>query len=81
MHKKKKLISPIKLKIIEISEELHIILENIKGLNEILLQYSLDNIYENKTVVLTLISVINEKINLFYDSYDKFESLLYKENF
>ena len=81
MHKKEKLISPIKLKIIEISEELHIILENIKGLNDILLQYSVDNIYENETAVLTLIAVLNEKINLFYDSYDKFENLLYKENF
>ncbi len=81
MHKQEKLISPIKLKIIEISEELHIILENIKGLNDILLQYSVDNIYENETAVLTLITVINEKINLFYDSYDKFENLLYKEDF
>ena len=81
MHKKEKLISPIKLKIIEISEELHIILENIKGLNDILFQYSLDNIYGNETAVLTLIAVLNEKINLFYDSYDKFENLLYKESF
>ena len=81
MHKKEKLISPIKLKIIEISEELHIILENIKGLNDILFQYSLDNIYGNETAVLTLIAVLNEKINLFYDSYDKFENLLYKEDF
>lgn len=30
MHKQEKLISPIKLKIIEISEELHIILEKHK---------------------------------------------------
>lgn len=74
-------ISQLKLKIIDICEDLCVSFETIHGLSNVLAQYSLDYIHENESDVLALISVLNEKISEYREYYNKFEDLLFIENF
>lgn len=76
---KEKEIDQLKLKMIDICEELYVSFETIRGLSDVLVEYSIDNIESNEPAVFALISVLSEKINKYHESYDKFEDFLFKE--
>ena len=74
-------ISDLKIKIIDISENLAQEIEIIKDLTHILATYSLNSIEENNHCITSLISILNEKIEKYSKDYSIFEDLLYKVNF
>ena len=73
-------ISDLKIKIIDISEDLAQEIEIIKDLTHILATYSLNSIEENNYCIISLISILNEKIEKYSEDYSIFEDLLYKVN-
>ncbi len=73
-------ITDLKIKIIDISEDLAQEIEIIKDLTHILATYSLNSIEENNYCITSLISILNEKIEKYSEDYSIFEDLLYKVN-
>ena len=74
----KNFVSNTKLKIIEESEILYDKFIRIKNLSNILTQYSFDNPEDQELKILSLISILNEKINEYNEEYKILEDLLYE---